>query len=106
MIPGRVSLHLRPKSIDSRRRYGDWEGDTVLGRRGSGGFVTLVDRKSRYLLAARAQSQHAVPTSKHICRLLRRLPPSWRRSLTLDNVLYDEAKRDLANRSLFTDIHQ
>ena len=30
-IPNQVSIEGRPKVVDKRRRYGDWEGDTVVG---------------------------------------------------------------------------
>jgi IS30 family transposase len=42
----------RPKGATNRTRYGHWEGDTVLGAKNSGRIVTLVERKSGYLLAA------------------------------------------------------
>ena len=40
-----------PKTIINRKRIGDWEGDTIAGKIGTGLITTLVDRKSRYLLA-------------------------------------------------------
>ena len=57
----------------------------MKGRHGSGGFVTLVDRKSRYLLSSTLRSAHAVPTSDKICRLLNAVPGPLCRTLTLDN---------------------
>ena len=35
---------------NQRERIGDWEADTVAGVTGKACLVTLVDRKSRYLL--------------------------------------------------------
>lgn len=43
-----VSIDERPKIVDSRERLGDWEADTVIGKQGSGIFVTLAERKSRF----------------------------------------------------------
>ena len=48
LIPGRVSIHLRPELVAARERFGDWEGDTVEGAKGSGNITTHVERKSRY----------------------------------------------------------
>jgi len=45
VIPQRVSMAERPAMIDARRRVGDWEGDTVIGKAHRGGLVTLVERK-------------------------------------------------------------
>jgi transposase, IS30 family len=45
-IPNQVSIEARPKVVDQRRCYGDWEGNTVVGSQQSGAVVTLVERKS------------------------------------------------------------
>src|SRR5690554_595961 len=37
-----------PAIVDTRGRLGDWEGDTVIGKRHQGALVTLVERKSLY----------------------------------------------------------
>ena len=47
-IPNQVSIDERPAIVDSKRRFGDWEGDTVIGKGHRGALVTLVERKSRY----------------------------------------------------------
>jgi len=47
-IPNQVSIDERPAIVDSRRRFGDWEGDTVIGKGHRGALVTLVERKSLY----------------------------------------------------------
>lgn len=47
-IPNQVSIDERPAIVDSRRRFGDWEGDTVIGKGRRGALVTLVERKSLY----------------------------------------------------------
>ena len=48
VIPNRISIDERPGIVDAKRRFGDWEGDTVIGRRHRGALVTLVERKSLY----------------------------------------------------------
>ena len=47
-IPNQVSIDDRPAVVDSKRRFGDWEGDTVIGKGHRGALVTLVERKSLY----------------------------------------------------------
>ena len=51
-IPGRVSISQRPTIVETRERFGDWEGDTMQGRQSTGYMATHVERKSRYLIAA------------------------------------------------------
>ena len=47
-IPNQVSIDERPTIVDRKRRFGDWEGDTVIGKGHRGALVTLIERKSLY----------------------------------------------------------
>lgn len=40
----------RPKSANDRTEIGHWERDMLLGKRGQSGFLTMIDRKSRYVV--------------------------------------------------------
>lgn len=51
------TIHDRPGIVNTKERFGDFEGDTVYGGIGKGCIVTLVDRKSKLLVAARAASR-------------------------------------------------
>lgn len=46
-IEGRVGIEARPAVVDARRRVGEWEADTIVGRRGRGALLSLVERKSK-----------------------------------------------------------
>ncbi len=84
MLPNRVSIEQRPAVVDQRSRVGDWEGDTVIGKGHQGVLVTLVERKSRYTLAAQLDSRHSNKVTQAIVELL---GPHKRRckTLTFDN---------------------
>lgn len=84
-IPRQVSIEGRPQVVNQRRRYGDWEGDTVVGAQRSGAIVTLVERKSGYLLTAKTCDRKARRVAGKIKARLGALPPSLRRSATFDN---------------------
>lgn len=84
-LPACVSIEGRPAVVDCRARYGDWEGDTVVGRWHQGGAVTLVDRKSGYLLLGKVPDRQATTVREAITELFSPLPVSLRRTLTLDN---------------------
>ncbi len=84
-ILGKRSIDDRPQEANERQRLGDWEGDTVVGKGRTGYLVTCVDRASRYLIARKVQTCAATPVAHTLHRSLRRLPPSKRRTLTLDN---------------------
>ncbi len=56
---GRVSIDDRPKIVAQKKRFGDWESDSMLGGKSKGGLATHVERKSRYLVAAKLNDQRS-----------------------------------------------
>lgn len=80
-----VSIQGRPKVINRRRRYGDWEGDTIVGKGRRSALVTLVERKSGYTYIAKAKDMKSATTMRVASRKMKGLPKSLRRSMTLDN---------------------
>ena len=46
-IPGRVDIAQRPSIVEEKTRLGDWEIDTILGAKGSGAIVSMVERRSK-----------------------------------------------------------
>ncbi|SDN94055.1 hypothetical protein SAMN04487951_11016 [Vreelandella arcis] len=67
---GQVGIEQRPAEVEERRHIGHWEGDTVLKGHKESGLVTLVERRSDYLLAARLPTITAIGTAKEMTRLL------------------------------------
>lgn len=85
LIPGRVGIEQRPDLVAARQRFGDWEGDTLEGAKGSGHITTHVERKSRYLIAAKLADKTAAATAVAVSAAFRRIPKMLRYTLTLDN---------------------
>ncbi|MDP8079711.1 IS30 family transposase, partial [Pasteurella skyensis] len=44
-IPNRVSIHDRPKEIETKEELEHWEADTIQGKGHHTGILTLVERK-------------------------------------------------------------
>jgi len=84
-IPDQVRIEGRPVIVAQRKRFGDWEGDTMVGRRHSGALVTLVERKSGYLLTAKAKDRQSRRVCQKIDERLAVLPAELRRTMTFDN---------------------
>ncbi len=84
-IPGRVSISQRPPIVDSRERFGDWEGDTLEGKKGCGHLATHVERKSRFLVAAKLADKRAATMTQATTASFWRLPKALRHTLTVDN---------------------
>ena len=75
----------RPEVIEQRIRIGDFEGDTVLGKPGTGGLVTLVCRKSRLTIMTKITSKQADHVHSRIKQRLKELADEQRHSITFDN---------------------
>lgn len=79
-----VRIEQRPKVVDKRSRIADWEGDTVVGCGHQGVLITLVERKSRYTLAAPLPRRTSALVGQAMIDLLR--PHKERcKTITLDN---------------------
>jgi IS30 family transposase len=84
-IPGRVSIDQRPAIVDTRERFGDWEGDTLEGAKGKGALATHVERRSRYLIAAKLADKKAATMNAQSIISFQKLPKAKRQTLTVDN---------------------
>ena len=69
-IPNQVSIEQRPAIVNSRKRFGDWEGDLVIGAGQQQALVTLNERKSRYSLMAHVPFKTAQAVSDTMISLL------------------------------------
>ena len=98
-IPMRVPIADRPKSVDSRRGFGHFESDTVVGASPSKRRVdTQAERKSRKLFARFIPDKSALATARAEYDIYRRIPAPARIDCTWDNgtesschLLVDEA---------------
>ncbi|ATG79719.1 IS30 family transposase [Pseudoalteromonas sp. 1_2015MBL_MicDiv] len=84
-IKNRVSISERPKIVEDRSRIGDWEGDLIEGKKGSGFFVTHVDRSSRYLIAQKIETKQAESFNTATVEMFKEIPEHKQLTLTLDN---------------------
>lgn len=91
----------RPAEVERKTRYGHWEGDTVVGRHGTGCIATLCERKSKFLISfkiypnGQSKDDVSLQFSKGVCEYLGRLiAPKYLKTLTLDNgsEMVDHAK--------------
>jgi len=75
----------RPQIVEDRGRIGDFEGDLVLGKQGTGGLQTLVDRNSRYTILMKVDRKEAGYVYRKTRDRLKGLPADKRHSVTYDN---------------------
>ncbi|MFH1096586.1 MAG: IS30 family transposase [Candidatus Desantisbacteria bacterium] len=84
-IPDQRRIDTHPVEIETRERVGNWEGDLVVGAHGTGNLVTLVERKTRFLLVGHVQSKDATEVSNKITSLFANISKQARETITFDN---------------------
>ena len=84
-IPNRIPIEQRPAKVKERKQFGHWEADSIISRQSLYALNSLTERKARLLFLTKMNRKGSVETSKTIIRRLRSLPPSARRTLTMDN---------------------
>ena len=108
-IPKRVGIEQRPACVDQRRRFGDWESDTVEGAKGTGLIATHVERKSRYTRLGKLKNKKADTLSAVTCAVMKDLPKKLRRTMTPDNgkefADFATIERDLELKVYFANPH-
>jgi len=95
-IPNQTSIEARPAIVETRRRFGDWELDTVIGKNHRQAIVSIVERKSRLTLIAKVTRKTAVQVSAVIIKMLNPVS-EWVHTLTADNGREFAYHEDIAN---------
>lgn len=94
-IADRRSIDERPAIVESKRRLGDWELDTIIGRQHQQAIVSLVERKSKYTLLAKVERNTSLAVEQVVTAQL--TPHSGKvRTLTSDNGREFAAHRKIA----------
>jgi len=84
IIPNKRMIAERPAIVQTKERFGDFEGDTIIGKRHRGAIVVLTERKSKYTLAKKVPTRSAENVTNAIVELLAS-SPIGARTLTVDN---------------------
>lgn len=57
LIPNRVGIERRSESTNNRSRYGDWERDTILSKKGTlGGVAMHQERRGKFVVGRKVRS--------------------------------------------------
>ena len=62
-LKNRVSIEQRPAEVEKRERIGDWEVDTIIGRKQQQAIVTMVERRTRFTILAKVAKRNSEAVS-------------------------------------------
>ncbi len=85
----------RPSVVESRSRFGDWEGDSMVSKKSLAGLNTLVERKSGYVLVSKLKRVSKQETTHAVTKQLGQIPRTKRHTLTVDNGKENAGHKDI-----------
>ena len=94
-ITDTVSISERPASVEDRAVPGHWEGDLLFGSNNSQ-IATLVERHTRYVMLAKADSKDTETVINALIKQAHKLPKELYKSLTWDR------GKEMADHKRFT----
>ena len=72
-IRHRVDIDQRPQIVHDRRRVGDWEIDSIVGKGHHGAIISMVERNPRYTKLVKVMDRKAAIVAVALARSLRKL---------------------------------
>jgi len=101
-LSGKRHISERPASVETRRRMGHWEIDTVVGGGEKDCVVTLVERKTGYAMIGKLADRSAGGMAGRVTKLIRRQGNRFQ-TITSDNgtEFHDYPKVEKATDVLF-----
>tara|TARA_B110000305_G_C19448219_1_gene646112 strand:+ start:653 stop:1630 length:978 start_codon:yes stop_codon:yes gene_type:complete len=69
-IPNRTMIDQRPKIVDTKERFGDWEVDTIIGENHKTAILIVTERKSQFELMVKTDATKAESIRKQMINLL------------------------------------
>jgi IS30 family transposase len=84
ILPGKRNISTRPKEIELRDVIGHWEGDTVIGKDRHHCIVTLVERKTGFVIIKKVKARSAFEVTNACIQAIKEHKQKFL-SITFDN---------------------
>ncbi len=107
-IKGKKHISERPSIVDNKTRFGDWELDTLEVSRGSEYLITLVERKSKYLITQKTTSKDSTIVADLIIEALKPIKDKVKTITTDNGIEFSKFRRieyELDTSIYFTDTY-
>lgn len=85
LIPNRIGIEKRPKSVENRKEFGHWEGDSVVGIGKKSALNTNRERKTRLVIISKIKRKTAKHTRLATIRRFKEIPDEAHKTNTYDN---------------------
>ena len=103
----RISIHLRPQYIDERKRYGDWESDSVIFSKQKTALSVQSERKSKLIRMHKVKDKTAEETANAIVKTIESVSKELLLTMTFDNgtenAKHREVKKEYGIDTYFCD---
>lgn len=96
-LPNRISIDERPVIVSEKKRIGDWEADTIIGKNHQQAIVSLTERKTKLTLLAKVERKTADEVEEAIIKLMSPLSKKVH-TVTSDNGREFANHRSIAER--------
>ncbi len=107
IIPGKVSIHERPKEINKKEEVGHFESDTMSCKGKKQALSVQYERVIRLVRIHRIRGFNAEETKDALCQTIFSLPENFTKSITFDNggeaAKHTEVKRKFCLKTYFCD---
>lgn len=101
LIPERIGIEERPSGALNRSRYGHYESDTIVSRKGgSGAILVLIERKSRHVHLWKLDNLKPRGVSDRLCVIQNQIKIH---SITFDNGIENVYHQDIGVSTFFCD---
>jgi len=84
-MQGRTSIHDRPGIVEERKRFGDWESDTMVFSKQQKCFSVQYERKSKLVRISKLLNRSAKETKEAITASIESLSQGLFHTITFDN---------------------
>jgi len=101
LIPNRISIEQRPLGSKNRTRYGHYEADTIVSKRGgTGAILVLIERKTRKVHLWKLDNMKPSPFAHYLHTATQTLDIH---SITFDNGIENTCHEDIGVPTFFCD---
>lgn len=109
MIPDRTSIHDRPSVVAAKKRFGDWESDTMIFKKQREAVSVQYERKSMSVRLHKVADRSAPETEMAIRDTISSVPQPFVLSFTFDNggegATHGRIKNDYGIETYFCDAY-